>query len=373
MFEIDKYIGGKTFAIIIMAVGLVFQLTYGFSSGTQPGSSISILFLISVAMASPGGILGLIFGIPRQLPAPDNDSNATRQSLAAEPSGHVRMAFNTNLQDVSDWVTKLIVGISLVELTNILSFFHRNVTAISQETGMQKAVIASVILYYLVVGFIMTYYWTQTNLWREMLQLYKEMLQSADEVRRSGGEVKRQAEEVKETISEQERRTEALKERVSEQARMQIIVQARNALNNRDVDVSQKRMHRTYLDEILREEPTNRDAAITRARYAEEEFGQEEGIERAIDILERFSKEKEQRGQTNDADYADAQYNLACYYSRLSAEKPEPQKHELINKALDYLRKAVNILPDRAVLALHDPYFGPIETNDEFRRIIRQQ
>jgi hypothetical protein len=289
MFEIDKYIGGKTFAIIIMTVGLVFQLIYGFSSGTQPGRSISILFLISVAMASLGGILGLLFGIPRQLPAPDTDSNATRQSLPAESTRQVRMAFNTNLQDVSDWVTKLIVGISLVELTNILSFFDRSVMAISQETGIQKAVIASVVLYYLIVGFIMTYYWTQTNLWREMLQLYKEMLG---------------------TISEQARRAEELKETVSEQDRMQIIVEARNALHNRGVDVSLKRMHTTYLDKVLREEPTNRDAAILRARYAEEEFSREEGIEKAIDILERFSQEKERAGQVVDADYADAQYNL---------------------------------------------------------------
>jgi hypothetical protein len=231
MFEIGEYIGGKTFAIIIMIAGLVFQLAYGFSSGTQPGRSISILFLISVAMASLGGILGLIFGIPRQLPAPDKDSNATRQSLPAEPSGQVRMAFNTNLQDVSDWVTKLIVGISLVELTNILSFFERNVTAISQETGMQKAVIASVVLYYLIVGFILTYYWTQTNLWREMVKLYEEMYQSAYAARDAGREATR----------------------INEQARNAILIrEARDALDNRDVDMGQKRIHATYLDQVLR-------------------------------------------------------------------------------------------------------------------------
>ena len=69
-----------------------------------------------------GFIVGFLFGFPRVIaegrPAGDRAEDHTRP-LAQ------RLGINTNLEQVSDWLTKIIVGVGLVELKNVPGYVRR--------------------------------------------------------------------------------------------------------------------------------------------------------------------------------------------------------------------------------------------------------
>ena len=88
-----------TIAILVCVLQLPGEVRWGaFATALFIGSSS---FLI-------GGLVGFLFGIPR----------AVQGSTA--PTGAAQYQANTNLEQVSDWLTKIIVGVSLVEIGRII-------------------------------------------------------------------------------------------------------------------------------------------------------------------------------------------------------------------------------------------------------------
>jgi hypothetical protein len=109
-------------------VGALLLILSGIAVGIDKGlaAGIRVLLLSSLFAAAStvsGWLLGLLFGVPRTLargqigsaaPRP-NDSGATQPDQAqARPSATSRV--NTNLEDISDWLTKTIVGVGLTQL-----------------------------------------------------------------------------------------------------------------------------------------------------------------------------------------------------------------------------------------------------------------
>jgi hypothetical protein len=97
------------------------------------------------------GIIGFIFGIPR---VPSSDT--TR---------------NQNLGEVSDWLTKIIIGASLVELRSIGRF----VADVGSDIGTSSALPAGVQLYTALIvatgtaGFVFFYFWAYMY-WQALLE-----------------------------------------------------------------------------------------------------------------------------------------------------------------------------------------------------------
>ncbi|HEY6438023.1 MAG TPA: hypothetical protein VIY47_15640, partial [Ignavibacteriaceae bacterium] len=92
------------FVSIILFSGAVILCTYSLSLGAdQFLSVISISAMIAFSSAIVGAFIGFIFGIPRTPASKDPDN----------------IAANTNLEEISDWITKIIVGVSLVQLSQI--------------------------------------------------------------------------------------------------------------------------------------------------------------------------------------------------------------------------------------------------------------
>ncbi|MEZ5640252.1 MAG: hypothetical protein R3E92_24260 [Burkholderiaceae bacterium] len=76
------------------------------------------------ASVSAGGAAGFLFGIPRSGLAGKSEAAAPAPAAAAPaaPSGDAPLARarpNTNLEEVSDWLTKIIVGLTLVNLDDL--------------------------------------------------------------------------------------------------------------------------------------------------------------------------------------------------------------------------------------------------------------
>lgn len=70
----------------------------------------SILALISMGGTSVGGFLGFLFGIPKTSQVSDQ---------AIKEHDNQKLLNNTNLEQISDWLTKIIIGIALTDIDKV--------------------------------------------------------------------------------------------------------------------------------------------------------------------------------------------------------------------------------------------------------------
>ncbi|GHM98970.1 hypothetical protein WSM22_04600 [Cytophagales bacterium WSM2-2] len=121
----------------------------------------SLMTLIAGSSFVLGGLSGFLFGIPMR------SKNSTENQSAYSD--------NDNLVQVSDWLTKIIVGVGLTQIGEIpekLSSLGATLApAFYQENIGSVAAIATVV-YFSITGFTITYLWTRIY--------FKKMLVTAD-------------------------------------------------------------------------------------------------------------------------------------------------------------------------------------------------
>lgn len=150
--HVFKYLMGfGIFAIILLSLG---------NNGWLIVTATAGGLLLAAASAAVGGFLGFLFGIPRskQLAVDNSNTNngSDRQYLE-----------NTNLEQISDWITKIIVGLTLVQydkIENTIAIFGEKfgpVIMTYADANAQQAVAVSIIVFYLILSFIFGYLWTR--------------------------------------------------------------------------------------------------------------------------------------------------------------------------------------------------------------------
>jgi tetratricopeptide (TPR) repeat protein len=82
--------------------------------------SLAMCGLVAVLGIVSGGALGFLFGIPRLPPRSDRAATASATNAKVETSPYILS--NSNLEEISDWLTKIIVGLGLVQLKEIPSY-----------------------------------------------------------------------------------------------------------------------------------------------------------------------------------------------------------------------------------------------------------
>jgi hypothetical protein len=117
----------------------------------------------ALACTAVGVLLGFLFGIPRVLQknsASDNQPDVAKKTTQ-RTSYHILV--NTNLDDISDWLTKIVLGVSLIELQKIPGLLARIAQRIADEMGDKDltSFIIAVIIYFAVVGFMTGYFATR--------------------------------------------------------------------------------------------------------------------------------------------------------------------------------------------------------------------
>lgn len=127
----------------------------------------SLGFMIAGASLLVGGLLGFLFGIPRTLqqdaqlaPAPRPDQ---RSNSASDPR-RVVYQVNTNLEQISDWLTKILVGVGLTQLTKIPDRLHQIATYLAPGLGASEdgsSLAVCIVIFYLTCGFLIGYLWTR--------------------------------------------------------------------------------------------------------------------------------------------------------------------------------------------------------------------
>lgn len=127
---------------------------------------VGVLFVAGGA-AVVGVFLGFLFGIPKiatrraaALPDPKAEPKTSRTGVGR------RLDPNTNLEEISDWLTKIIVGITLVEAGALLERFDALISNAS-ALGIPKAGAGGIVVYFSVAGFLAGYLWTRLVLTRQ--------------------------------------------------------------------------------------------------------------------------------------------------------------------------------------------------------------
>jgi hypothetical protein len=138
---------------IIGTIGICISLIYI----TQVPSAVrwsvfATALAITGAAFLTGGIVGFLFGIPQ----PAQGSAASAGNIPHD---------NTNLYQVSDWLTKIIVGVGLVQIGRALPVLTKLAESVKAPLGGQASSAAygiGLIISYAMLGFFYCYLWSHT-------------------------------------------------------------------------------------------------------------------------------------------------------------------------------------------------------------------
>jgi hypothetical protein len=126
--------------------------------------------LWSLALLACGAGLGFLFGIPKVLQdaptAPPPSSAPTTTGGSSKPALLYRQKVNTNLEEISDWLTKIIVGVTLVQLKTVPDQLWRLALVISASLGtsVSAGFGLALILFFTTSGFLFGYLVTRLYL-----------------------------------------------------------------------------------------------------------------------------------------------------------------------------------------------------------------
>lgn len=126
--------------------------------------------LLAGSSAFAGGALGFLFGIPRTLQQAGESSGTEGnhpRTDAGPPMHQIEYRVNTNLEQISDWLTKILVGVGLTQIaairTNLVSLTAFVAKGLGSQSQAQVFAFA-LITYSVVVGFLFGYLWTRLYL-----------------------------------------------------------------------------------------------------------------------------------------------------------------------------------------------------------------
>ncbi|WIX85510.1 hypothetical protein [Amycolatopsis sp. DG1A-15b] len=142
--------------LAFIAVGVAAVL--GFGVGRRSWNATTIGMLLALAAFVIGVLAGFVFGLPRTVQGerPKDDMGNSPSYLA-----------NTNLEQISDWLTKIIVGVGLVEAGSFATWFGRfsmNIGPTLADGTVGVVTAGAVLAYFAPLGFLSGYLWARTFL-----------------------------------------------------------------------------------------------------------------------------------------------------------------------------------------------------------------
>lgn len=146
----------------LLVAGALLIAVYCVDNWKLSPTALGVGLMWATAMGASGGLLGLLFGIPRAMRSrSEADRNRYRE--------------NTNLEEVSDWLTKVLVGASLTQIGGILDrlaqvgeFLSPALARESDKTNAAAAFAIGITVFYFIAGFVIGYVLTRVKL-REVL------------------------------------------------------------------------------------------------------------------------------------------------------------------------------------------------------------
>jgi hypothetical protein len=156
-------------AIFPVAALLIFASQ---AAGVSRWQTLATGAAVCLAAAALGAVLGFLFGIPKALtgaPGPSNQPQSTPNGggQTAGIDAAAKYGGNTNLEEISDWLTKILVGAGLVELSTLVHGIGQLAGSMGTQLGGQAGSAAlgiSLAIYSAVSGFLLCYVRTRLSL-----------------------------------------------------------------------------------------------------------------------------------------------------------------------------------------------------------------
>jgi tetratricopeptide (TPR) repeat protein len=129
----------------------------GVGGGNWVISGIGLVAMLWAGAWFAGGfMLGFLFGIPKTV---QNTNSSASTASPAEP----RFRVNTNLEEISDWLTKVLVGATLTQLVKAPGALQHVASYMARSAGspQHESLFAAVVLYFATVGFFAGYVLTR--------------------------------------------------------------------------------------------------------------------------------------------------------------------------------------------------------------------
>jgi hypothetical protein len=157
--------------------------------------------LLILATSISGFLVGFIFGIPRSVRF---RFDKTKDKFSNLDNSENFLADNTNLEEISDWITKIIIGLTLIEGRKIIRMIENGADSIAKSYPKCGVVICDInlfvfsyclIVFFVGYGLFGGYFWARTlfgsiliksrkeqeTLQREITMLSNRNLSNADE------------------------------------------------------------------------------------------------------------------------------------------------------------------------------------------------
>jgi hypothetical protein len=172
--------GSRGFRILggLIIGGLAATVLYSLAATPSAiGGTLASGALVAGASLLLGGLLGFLFGIPRALqreqapqkptePERPPENNGATDARPAQPPA-VGYLPNTNLEEISDWLTKILVGVGLTQLGEVPERFEATAVRVAAGFGASAAAVTfagAAMLYFLICGFLFAFLWTRIHL-----------------------------------------------------------------------------------------------------------------------------------------------------------------------------------------------------------------
>lgn len=137
------------------------------SSWSKFLSIVGVGILIAVAVFFSGIVIGFLFGIPRILPQepipsePDIPKGAETRDKYFQSNLYEE---NSNLDQISDWLTKILVGVGLTQLNQVPAVLHKYSEKIEPSLGgyPSSGIFGiAILIFFSANGFLIGYLWTR--------------------------------------------------------------------------------------------------------------------------------------------------------------------------------------------------------------------
>ncbi|MEA5511943.1 hypothetical protein VB715_19395 [Crocosphaera sp. UHCC 0190] len=148
MDKIQQIISKSAPLILIIFPLIVITIYYLFSNQKEQGILAIIIAFSSFAL---GGLIGFLFGIPRYFNEKKSYNSSSQSSENSQSrSNQINYRSNTNLEQISDWLTKILVGVGLTQLPALHQNIQEIVKYLVENLASGQSIIFGIMTYYTV-------------------------------------------------------------------------------------------------------------------------------------------------------------------------------------------------------------------------------
>ncbi|UCD80398.1 MAG: hypothetical protein JSW26_02915 [Desulfobacterales bacterium] len=161
--------GKETIAFVVLCLAILLGIIAVGAFSIQADSlaqGLSVFgfgLLVSGVAFLIGVLLGFLFAIPRSLQRATPGESGEAQG-GSNGETQPRYKPNTNLEDISDWLTKILVGVGLTQISVLPKKLNAAAAYLAGGLGgydSSQGFVLLILLYFLVSGFLLSYLWTR--------------------------------------------------------------------------------------------------------------------------------------------------------------------------------------------------------------------